>query len=146
KSRRRERPVEIENLISDARSLPADFAVEALVRIAQSNRVTDRRWKRELLDEAFRLTADLQEPIRRKAVPFSGLPVDTRPGYRSYAFDLKLDALSQRSRIITVMLELNNGHARDLLAEIPPGLSLHALTCNDTLVYDVSDFYDMVSR
>jgi hypothetical protein len=140
------RPAETENLVNVARGLPAEFAADALIRIARSPRTKNPEWKREILDEAFRLTSDVQQPIKRRVVPLPGIPVDTRSGYLSYAFDLKLDALSLRSRIINAMLEVDKSRAQELLAEIPQKLAIHSLKCEDALVYDLSDYYEMLAQ
>ncbi len=76
----------------------------------------------------------------------AGVPVDTRSGYLSYAFELKLDALSLRSRIIKAMLELDKSRARELLAEIPKSLPIPSIKCEDSLVYDLSDYYEMLAQ
>jgi hypothetical protein len=131
-------PAEIEEVIEDARVAPAEFASDALLRIAESGKVTDRDWRRDLLEEAFRLALGAQHPIRRS---YLGGSVDTRTGYLDMAFDLKLDALSLRCRAVKAMLAVDKEKARELFSEIqrpeiPPA------TCEDTLLYELDDFYD----
>ena len=70
----------------------------------------------------------------------AGSLVDTRSGYLSRAYDLKLDSLSLQSRAIRDMLPMDAAKARELFQEVSrPALA--RLTCDDPLVYDVSDFY-----
>lgn len=140
------RPVEIQNLITEAHLAPAEFGIDALIRIAESSKVSDRRWKIEILEEAFRLTADVQRPVRRKAVPLPNIPVDTKAGYLSYAYDLKLDVLSLRCRILETMLRVDKKRTRELLSELDPQLHLQPLACEDSLVYEVSGFYATVAK
>lgn len=130
-------------LISDARSAPAEFAADALVRIAQTDRAISPALKRELLEDAFRRAGEAQHEVRKKYI---GGNVDTRAGYLSYAFDLKLDTLSLRSRAVAAMLEVDKQKARSLIGEISPKLSLKPLGCEDALVYDVSEFYATLER
>lgn len=142
----RERPIAIVNLISRSRSLSPEFAADVLIRVSQSNKVADKRWKKEILEEAFRFTEDAQNPVRRKVVPFPSYPVDTQAHYLSYAFGLKLDTLSLRSRILSEMLNLDKQRAKRLLAEVPLKLPLRQQTCSEAFVYDVSDFYEVLSK
>src|SRR5947209_8770153 len=62
-------PAEVEAIIDDARSVPAEFAADALIRLAESNQVADHEWKRDLLEEAFRSAASAQHPMRRHDLP-----------------------------------------------------------------------------
>ncbi len=110
-------PTEIEALIEDARIAPGEFAADALLRIVESGRVTDRDWRRDLSEEAFRLAANAQQQMRRTYL--AGSNVDTRTGYLSMAFDLKLDALSLRCRAVRAMLGVDKQKARELFSEIP---------------------------
>ncbi len=131
-------PVEIEALIEDARVAPGEFAADALLRIVESGKVTDRDWRRDLSEEAFRLATGAQQQLRRIHLP--GSNVDTRTGYLAMAFDLKLDALSLRCRAVRAMLAVDKQKARELFNEIPKP-ELPSVTCEDTLLYDVADFY-----
>ncbi len=65
---------------------------------------------------------------------------DTRSGNLSQAYDLKLDALSLESRAVRDLLSLDGAKARELFQNIPRP-TLTSLSCDDALVYDVSDFY-----
>lgn len=134
---------EAEAIVADARAAPPEFGADALIRLAQSSKVADASLKRELLEEAFRLAADAQQPLRRRSVVGN---VDTRAGYLSYGFDLGLDALSLRCRIVKAMLSLDRQRARELLAEIQPNPGLEVLACEDPLVYDVSALYETVGE
>jgi hypothetical protein len=69
------------------------------------------------------------------------LPVETRSGYLGMAFDLKMDRLSLRLRAILRLLQLDPKKARSFWGEMDKPM-LAPLKCEDTLVYDVSDYYD----
>lgn len=134
---------EAEAIAADARVAPPEFGADALIRLAQTAKVKDASLKRELLEEAFRLAADAQQPLRRRSVV--GI-VDTRAGYLSYGFDLGLDALSLRCRVVRAMLSLDRQRARELLAEIQPNPGLEVLACEEPLVYDVSALYAIIGE
>lgn len=129
---------DVESLILDAQTAPAEFSADVLIRIAESGRIKDRAQKRKLLEDAFRRASEAQHPVQRR---YAGREVDTRQGYLAYAFDLKLDALSLRSRAVKAMLPVDARRARELFSELPK-LKLQPLDCGDVLVYDVSLFYE----
>jgi hypothetical protein len=140
------RPFEIENLVNETRALPPEFALDALLRIAASKQVSDPQWKREILEEAFRLASELKNPLRQRAVYIPATSVDTRSGYRSNAFDLRLDALSVKSRVIAGMLAIDKDRALEMVGTISPKLPLKNLTCTDAMVYDVSELYQVLEK
>ncbi len=133
---------DLEILAGYARNAPAEIAADALISIAQSNKVTDQVWKRELLAEAFRTAAGAQHKVKRKSLP--GSIVDTRSGYLSSAMLSNLDALSLQCRAVKAMLSVDKTKARELFTEIPK-LKLEPLSCEDPLVYDVSGFYETLT-
>jgi hypothetical protein len=132
-------PPEVRLLVDDARSAPAEFAADALLRLAQSGKIPEPEQKRELIEEAFRLAANAQFPLPRKYLGY--FHVDTRTGYLRMAHDLKFDRLSLQCRAVRAMLAVDRKKARELFGELP-GLAVPALTCADTLIPDVSDFYE----
>jgi hypothetical protein len=134
---------EAEAIVADARVAPPEFGSDALISVAQSSKVSDASLKRELLEEAFRLAAGAQQPVKRHSVVDN---VDTRAGYLSYGFDLGLDALSLRCRVVRAMLRLDKRRAREMLAEIQPDPGLEVLGCDDPLVYDVGLIYETVGE
>jgi hypothetical protein len=135
----------LEALVVDARSVPAEFAADVLLRLVESGRVTERAWRRELLAEAFRTAGGAQQPLKRRIAP--GLDFAyTREDYRARAFQLNLDALSLRLRAVNAMLKVDKPRARALFDELPRRLPLAPLTCADALVYDVRDFYETLTK
>jgi hypothetical protein len=136
------RPVEIENLVADARTVRAEFAADALLRLAESGAVADPKWKRELIEEAFRTAGGARHPFRLASVD---LEVDTRPGYLTRAMGMLMDALSLRLRAVRAMLKVDRRRARELFAELPPRLPLPRVECEDALVADVTEFYDTLA-
>src|SRR6267142_4238671 len=80
----------VSNLIADAKSQPAEFAADALIRLAESAGTTNAQQKIDLLEEAFRRASEAQHPVRLDYI----VPTDTRAGMLSDAFNLELDKLS----------------------------------------------------
>ncbi|HXF05072.1 MAG TPA: hypothetical protein VNM72_06610 [Blastocatellia bacterium] len=130
--------VDIQGVIEEARAAPPEFAADALIRIAQSTKITDQDQKRELLEEAFHVASGAQHEMARSAA--SGGVVDTRSGYLANAFRHQLDALSLRCRAVRALLSVDKQMARTLFSQIPKP-SPKPLTCEDALVYDLSSFY-----
>ena len=131
-------PEPYQTLVDLSRSAPPEFAADALLRVVESGKIRDLNARRKLVEQAFRQAGMATFPVRMRGVP--GSLVDTRSGYLSRAYDLKLDALSLQSRAVRDMLPLDAAKARELFQEIsrPP---FDQLTCNDPLVYDVAGFY-----
>lgn len=138
-----QRPDEIVFFVSNARSTPADFAADLLIRIAESNKIADLTWKRELLEEAFRIAPNAQQRFKRNYASWQ--PIDTRAGYLAYALDLKLDTLSLQCRAVRAMLSVDKQKAREMFGEIPR-LDLKPIGCEESLVYDVFDFYTTLTK
>ena len=140
-----ERSNDIENLLSRARSLPAEFAIDVFLRVEKSKRV-DSAWRKEILEEAFNLTTSVQNELREKAIPFPNTLADTRAGYRSLASELNLDSLSLRSRIIDEMLSIDRSVALRMLNEMPTKLPFKTRPCSAQTDYDVSGFYRLIEK
>ena len=134
-------PPQLRSVVDLAMSTPAEFAADALLRVASSNRVQDHDAKRDLIDTAFHIAARAQHPIQLVSAPGTG--VDTRSGYLGSALRLKLDALSLQSRAVEAMVNVDKAYARDLLSQISVP-SLPTLKCEDPLIPEVSVFYDAV--
>jgi hypothetical protein len=135
------RPREILDLIGYAQAAPPEFAADALIRIASSDKVADNAWKRELLEQALALAASAQYKVKR---PDSAAGGDNHWGYFSYAFELEMDTLSLQWRAIRALHRTDPARARELFRQIPPP-HLEPLTCQDGLTYDVGPFYETLS-
>ena len=131
----------IDAFIANASAAMQEVAADLLIKIAESNLITDRQKRIELLEEAFRRSGEVQEPTRRKI--WTG-PVDSRAGFLSAAFDQQLDALSLRCRVVKAMLSLDPERARKLFLEIP-AMKVKELSCSQNLAYDFTDFYKTLS-
>jgi hypothetical protein len=136
-------PEPYQSIVALAESAPPEFASDALLRVVESNKIVDPNLRRDLVEQAFRLAGSAKFPVRMRGVPGSNL--DTRSGNLSRAYDLKLDALSLESRGVHDLLPLDAAKARELFQEISKP-RLAPLTCDDALVYDVSDFYQTLGE
>ena len=129
--------------ISDlASAAPPEFTADALLRMVESGKLADRNARRELVEHAFQLAASAKFPVRMVGV--QGTTTDTASGSLSQAHTLKLDALSLESRAVRAMLPIDTTKARELFGQIVKP-ALPALTCDDALVYDPSEFYQALS-
>src|SRR5579863_7209542 len=95
-------PKPLAALVDRARNVPAEFGADSLLRIAESDALADTALKRELIEEAFRMAAAAQEPIKRLGTK-SGAG-DSRAVFQARAYAQELDALSLQSRAVIDML------------------------------------------
>jgi hypothetical protein len=136
-------PKKVVELVDRARSVPPEFAADALLRIAESDAVKDQAAKKELIEEAFRKAGGAQEPMKRRGLTPGG--GDTRVSFQARAFAQDLDALSLQSRAVIDMVKVDKRKARELFSRIPTP-HVPKLTCADTLLYDVSAFYEALAE
>ncbi len=129
-----ERPTALVDLANRAHSAPAEFAADALLRIAASSTAADPAWKRQLIEDAFRIAASAQQPYARRAWQKG------HGGQAEKAFAQGLDACTLQCRAVDAMLALDHKKAREMFDQIPAP-ALPRLSCTDALVYDVSIFY-----
>src|SRR5260370_31786023 len=78
------RDAHIEALVMEASAAPPEFAADVLIRTAESPRIVDSSWKRELLETAFMRAYGAQQDYRRASAPLSP---DTRHEAHSRASD-----------------------------------------------------------
>jgi hypothetical protein len=134
-------PADLDALIAAARSAPAEFSSDALIRIAALDQIEkDRRI--ELLVQAFQRASGAQQPYKRHATP---LGTDGSVGYWNRVFSQDLDGLSLRLRAVDSMLALDKAKARELFLQIPTP-NPPKLTCDEFQVYDVGRFYEVLGN
>ena len=134
---------EAQALVDLTGSAPPEFGADALLQLVESEKVTDRDTKIELINRAFRLAAmaSYKMPLRTSL----SVPGDSETATRASVYKLKLDVLSLSKRAISDMLPLDKLRARDLFQQIPRPV-LGALTCDDLLVPDVSAYYETLAQ
>src|ERR1051325_8181481 len=100
------RPAEVLALVDQANSLPAEFRADTLLRIALSKLITDAKWKKELIEEAYWSAAHATLPYAQMAqIPSDLVAVNSFRANR-------LDGLSLQSRAIEAMLAIDSKKAR----------------------------------
>ncbi len=133
-------PAQLEPIFGIAMAAPPEFAASALLRL--NSQVTDRDLRRDLINMAFLLAAKSQNPVR--LIAFPGSEVDTRSGSLARALRLRMDALSLQSTAVQEMVAVDPHRARELFEQINrPAIS--RATCEDSLLPDVSPYYDALA-
>lgn len=128
---------ELVRLIDELRAAPPEFAADSMIKLSPHPEIDDK-WKVEILEDAFRIAFDAKYPYKMKHLSES--QAETRTGYKSRAFDLKMDRMSLQLRAILNLIRLDAKKARALWSETRK-LNLPALRCEETLLYDISDYY-----
>lgn len=136
-------PEEILSLVGLAGASPPELAADALLRAAESRLVPEPALKRQLIEDAFRLSGSAVNRMLRRPMP--RLSPDTRTGSAGRAARLKLDALSLQCRAVRAMLAVDKARARELFSELPPPAP-PPLTCEDSLIWDPSDYYATLAQ
>jgi hypothetical protein len=124
-------------LLDAARAAPAEFAADAMIRIAALDQLEKTR-RVDLLEQAFRKASGAQQPYKRHA---TFLRPGSPSGFFNRAYGQDLDGLSLRLRAIEALLPLDSQKARALFLQTPPP-NFPRLKCEDFLIYDVGRFYD----
>src|SRR5271166_2203438 len=135
-------PGAYQSLVDLARAAPPEFTADALLRIVEQGKFLDKDARIDLIEDAFRSASAAKFQVRMDGLP--GTTTDTASGSLSRAYAWKLDALSLESRAVRDMLPLDPAKARRMFTEIARPM-LPALTCDDALFYDLSDYYQALS-
>jgi hypothetical protein len=135
-------PSAYQSLVDLARAAPPEFTADSLLRIVEQGKFLDKDARIDLIEDAFRSASAAKFQVRMDGLP--GTTTDTASGSLSRAYALKLDALSLESRAVRDMLPLDPVKARRMFTDIARPM-LPALTCDDALFYDLSDYYQALS-
>lgn len=120
-----------------ARQAPPEFAADALIRLASSEKL-DTRARVKWLTEAFRRAAGAQHPLKlRASITRSG----GTGGFLERAYQQDLDALSLRLRAVQQMLPLDSAKATKLFLSIARP-AVPSVRCEEIVVYDVGRYYE----
>jgi hypothetical protein len=102
------RPDEIVYFVNNVRSAQPEFAADLLIRLAQSNKITDATWKSEMLEEAFRLAPSVQQPFKRR----QKLNADNKP-----INEKERDNANWQSKVNDFAKDMANWHKEDEKSE-----------------------------
>src|SRR5262245_6307951 len=134
------RDPEVEALVDWARTLPPEFAIDLLLRFANSPKVTDPTWKRELVEDAWNRTYWVGEPYRLMALM---PPADSRASAQTLGYDMRLDRMSLQTRATRAMIPLSRERAREMFEWID--FELKPSSCDNPMVPALDDYYDTLA-
>ncbi len=144
-----ERSRPIVALLNDARIAAPELGVDIFLKVLESKKVTDPEWRREILDEALRMIDDVQYPMPMR--PAFGGTTDRNNGLNdteayvlAAAYSAKLDRLSFKGRVITLLLETDRERAKQMFSQMRGELGLKPRSCEDALTYSPDDIYAVV--
>jgi acetyl esterase/lipase len=132
---------EFVRLIDELRVTPPEFAADSMIKLSAHPEIDDV-WRKEILEEAFRIAFDAKYPLKMKHL--SEENQETRSGYKSKAFDLGMDRLSLQLLAILNLVRIDQKKARSLWGEMRKP-ELTPLRCEDTLVYDALNYYQAIA-
>ena len=142
-----ERSREIVSLLNDARLAAPELGVDTFLKVVESKKVTDPVWRKEITDEALRMTEDVKNPVGFWPVQIRGINMmNTEAALILSDHMQKLDRLSLKSRIIVLLADTDRERAKQMVFEMGSQLGLKRRTCNDYLTYYVGDIYASVGK
>jgi len=130
-----ERPKPEADFVNVVRSLPAEYQADLLLKVAESKQLaSDKEWRRELIDEAFRIGQRAPEsyPVA------GGSHTDSRSYVTSSLYGL--DSLTLRLRAAERMIPIDPGRAAEMFRETPIP-AMPALTCQSAQAPVFEDYY-----
>ena len=133
-------PADVDGLVSAARTLPPEFASEALIR-ASAIETLDRARRVEVIEEAFRKAGEAEQRYKLRSA-MMGLPAPV--AFLNKVNQQDLDGLDLQAHAVAALLPLDAAKARKLFQAIPP-IQLPARKCDDSMVYDVDGFYQVMA-
>uniref|UniRef100_Q020U8 Uncharacterized protein n=1 Tax=Solibacter usitatus (strain Ellin6076) TaxID=234267 RepID=Q020U8_SOLUE len=130
-----------QSLLDLARSAPAEFAADSLIRIAALPQIPKAK-QLELLQQAFEYGGMAQHPYKlQSAVTGMG----GSAAFLNRANLQGLDGMTLRLRAIEAIIPLDPKEAWERFDQLPP-LQLPALGCAQNQGYDVSLYYEVLGR
>lgn len=109
--------------------------------------MTEKEWRKELIDEILRLIDDVPARVSLRPVSIRGVNLSNTNIYLiAAASSLKLDQLSLKSRVIKILAESEPERARQIVFDLGGQLKLKSRSCEDALIYDVDSIYTAVAQ
>jgi acetyl esterase/lipase len=133
---------EFVRLIDELRATPPEFAADSMIKLSAHPEIDDD-WRKEILEEAFRIAFDAKYPLKMKHLDDAA--TETRSGYKSRAFDLGMDRMSLQLLAIINLARIDPKKARLLWGEMPKP-ELAPRKCEDTLIYDLLNYYQSIAQ
>lgn len=146
-----ERPREIVALLNDARLAAPELAVDTFLKVVESKKVTDPVWRKEIIDEALRMIDDVQYPMQMR--PAYGGRTEANNKLQGtedfllvFAHAARLDKLSFKGRVITLLLDTDPERAKQMVFQMGGQFGLKPRSCEDALTYSPDDIYSVVAK
>lgn len=131
----------VESLLSLAKSVPPEFRADVLIDLVEYRIVVDNLSTRSLLDEAFTVAADAQEPVALKRVDSAG-PLS---GALTSSFSRGMDRIGLRARAARALLIQDRVSAQNLFDRIDTSYG-STYSCQDQLYPDLSQYYKIMKE
>lgn len=122
-------------LIDQARALPPEFSADILIKLAGSQIIPEKQWKKELLEEAFLTGSHAQLPYPRTAFG-GGVEARWNQEYARHG----LEALSLQVRAVTAMLGLDGPRGAAMFQSIVFP-TLEPEKCSDVAVASLAGYF-----
>lgn len=131
----------LDGVIDLARSVPGEFAADAMIRMAGLQSF-DKERKLALLEEAFWRATEAEEAYPRH----SALSSANEPSrFLNRAYSQGLNRMSLQLRAVEAVLPLDAHKARGMFRDMSP-INFPRLACSDFLVSDAGDFYETLGH
>ena len=120
-------------------TIPAEYTADLLLRAADSERADaeGHDWLVATYERAFSLASDAPAALGRRMLPWAH--AETREAIASAGYEHGLDTTSLQARAVRGLLRVEPRRALALLEQIR--FLIPALSCSETLMYDVSAPY-----
>ena len=129
---------ELKSLVGAAVALPVEYQSDILIDLIEKGKVSDPRWKGQLLEDLFHHACEAKNPYPEVD---SGESNDTVSARQGFAFLSGLDSLSIQCRVVRLVLNGSGRKARELFTQIVHP-SLPPIPCSEPMTYDVHVYFD----
>lgn len=131
--------MEIEALVDRARALPPEFSADLHLKLAASPLISENKWKRELIEEAFLAGARAPLPYRQRGEAHT----DTRSAQQ--VADNDLEALTLQTRAVEAMLIFDPPRTLAMFESIAAP-ELPRVSCQEIITPVLSGWYDTAAK
>jgi hypothetical protein len=154
----RKRHPDLAEVMDLAEMAPPELRAKALITIANAPELKTEEWKRNILLEAFDSASLAHDPlphfvVYERFVPYANEIHDvdfekflgSRTLIQSEMSREKVDRLSLQAAAINALLAFDVSAAKELYLRMPP-LAVERLSCDDALVPDPSQYYELLGK
>ena len=123
---------DLQTIADQARTLPPEFAADVLLKLIASPLPKDARWKRGVIEDAFRSAAHAEVPYRMQGPSAAVGP----------QFNARLEALTLQTRAVDAMAPIDPQRALSMFREIVTP-ALPNVSCQEALTPELSSYYQL---